>query len=149
MAFILKDTIYGYNYNESFATPISDGAKEILFEFNLIKHIYCYLITTIISWILFKYKTNKLDPDLSQIMPLKLTITSQLNDSQTDELAYDSVFIVKNQKVNVYSKKFLYFIIFLWILEEHLIEIFSILKDLDFWMIEIIILSYFNWKMFK
>ena len=56
---------------------------------------------------------------------------------------------MKSQRVNAYSKKFFYFIIFLWIVEEHLIEIFSILKDLDFWMIEIIILSYFNWKMFK
>ena len=149
MALILKDTIYGYNYNESFATPISDGAKEILFEYNLIKHIYCYLITTIISWILFKYKTNKLDPDLSQIMPLKLTITSTITDTESDLSSNNTAFIVKNEKVNVYSKKFLCFIIFLWIIEEHLIEIFSILKDLDFWMIEIIILSYFNWKMFK
>jgi hypothetical protein len=40
-------------------------------------------------------------------------------------------------------------IIVLWIVEEHLIELFSILKDLDFWMIEIIILSIFNSKMFK
>lgn len=40
-------------------------------------------------------------------------------------------------------------IIFLWILEEHLIEIFFFLKDLDFWMIEIIILSILYSKMFN
>ena len=51
--------------------------------------------------------------------------------------------------MNAYSKKFLYFIIFLWIIEEHLIELFSVLKDLDFWMIEIIILSYLYSRMFK
>ena len=149
LTLILKDTIYGYNYNESFATPISDGAKEILFEFNLIKHIFCYLVTMIFSGFLYKNRTNKFEPDLSQLMPLKLTITSTYSDNQSDIFTNDSIVIVKNQKVNAYSKKFLCFIIFLWILEEHLIEIFSILKDLDFWMIEIIILSYFNWKMFK
>ena len=79
LALILKDTIYGYNYNESFATPISDGAKEILFEFNLIKHIYCYLVTMILSRFLYKYGTKKLDQDLKQIMPLKLIVTSTQN----------------------------------------------------------------------
>ena len=146
---IIKDIIYGYNYNDSFITPISDGVNENFFKFNLIKHIYCYLITTIFSGILYKYKTNKFDPDLSQIMPLKLTITPSIIDSQTDISSDNSIFIVKNEKINAYSKKFLCFIIFLWIVDEHLIELFSILKDLDFWMIEIIILSYFNWKMFK
>jgi len=149
LALILKDTIYGYNYNESFITPISDGAKEILFEFNLIKHIYCYLITIIFSGILYRYRTNKLELDLSQIMPLKITITSSTTEYESDITSDNSVIIVKNQKINDYSKTFLFFIIFLWIIEEHLIEIFSILKDLDFWMIELIILSYFNWKMFK
>ena len=149
LALILKDTIYGYNYNESFATPISDGAKEILFEFNLIKHIYCYLVTMILSRFLYKYGTKKLDQDLKQIMPLKLIVTSTQTERESDTSINDPIFIVKSQRVNAYSKKFFYFIIFLWIVEEHLIEIFSILKDLDFWMIEIIILSYFNWKMFK
>jgi len=146
---ILKDIIYGYNYNDSFITPISDGAKENFFEFNLIKHIFCYLITMIFSGILYKYKTNKLAPDLSQIMPLKLTITSTKKENESEISSDISAFIVKNEKINPYSKKFLCFIIFLWIIDEHLIELFSILKDLDFWMIEIIILSYFNWKMFK
>ena len=146
---ILKDIIYGYNYNDSFITPFSDRAKENFSEFNLIKHIFCYLITMIFSGILYRYKTNKLDPDLSQIMPLKFTITSTTTEFNSDKYSGDSVLIVKNEKINAYSKEFLYFIIFLWIVEEHLIELFSILKDLDFWMIEIIILSYFNWKMFK
>jgi hypothetical protein len=110
---IFKDIIYGYNYNESFATPISDGAKENFFEFNLIKHTYCYLITMIFSGILYKYKTNKLDPDLSQIMPLKLTITSTKTDIESEISSKYSAFIVKNQRVNAYSKKFLCFIIIL------------------------------------
>ena len=71
MAFILKDTIYGYNYNGSFSTLISNGAQETFFEFYLIKHIFCYLITKILSAILYYYKANKYDPDLSLIIPLK------------------------------------------------------------------------------
>ena len=148
---ILKDAMYGYNYNDSFVPPISNGAKENFFEFNLIKHIYCYLVTMIFSGILYKYKTNKQDPDLSQIIPLKFTLTVSKPDiqSESDISSDKSAYIVKNEKVNAYSKKFLCFIIFLWIVDEHLIEIFSVLKDLDFWMIEIIILSYFNSKLFK
>ena len=115
---IIKDIIYGYNYNDSFITPISDGVNENFFKFNLIKHIYCYLITTIFSGILYKYKTNKFDPDLSQIMPLKLTITPSIIDSQKDISSDNSIFIVKNEKINAYSKKFLCFIIFLWIVDE-------------------------------
>jgi hypothetical protein len=149
IALIFKDIIYGYNYNDSFRTPISDGAQENFFEFNLIKHIYCYLVTMILSRFLYKYGTKKLDQDLKQIMPLKLIVTSTQTERESDTFINDPIFIVKSQRVNAYSKKFFYFIIFLWIVEEHLIEIFSILKDLDFWMIEIIILSYFNWKMFK
>ena len=41
------------------------------------------------------------------------------------------------------------FFIFIWIIVEHLIEIFSFLKDLDFWMVEIIIVSLLNAKMFN
>ena len=151
IALILKDIIYGYNYNDSFETPISDGAKENFFKFNLIKHIYCYLITIIFSGILYKYKNknNKLAPDLSHIIPLKLIVSPTLTDSESDRSSDTSYFIVKNEKINSYSKIFFCFIIFLWILDEHLIELFSVLKDLDFWMIEIIISSYFNWKMFK
>ena len=113
IALFFKDIIYGYNYNNSFRTPISDGAHENFFEFNLIKHIYCYLITMIFSGVLYKYKINKLQPDLSQIMPLKLTITSTIIDTESDLSSNNTAFIVKNQKVNAYSKKFLCFIIFL------------------------------------
>ena len=37
----------------------------------------------------------------------------------------------------------------MWILDENLIQLFSFLKDLDFWMIEIIIISYMISIMFK
>jgi hypothetical protein len=103
IALIFKDIIYGYNYNNSFRTPISDGAHEIFFEFNLIKHIYRYLITMIFSGVLYKYKINKLQPDLSQIMPLKLIITSTITDTESDLSSNNTAFIVKNQKVNAYS----------------------------------------------
>jgi hypothetical protein len=62
----------------------------------------------IFSGVLYKYKINKLQPDLSQIMPLKLTITSTITDTESDLSSNNTAFIVKN-----YSKKFLCFIIFL------------------------------------
>jgi hypothetical protein len=38
----------------------------------------------------------------------------------------------------------------LWVLEEHLIDLYSkVLKDLDFWMIELLIISYINSKIFN
>ena len=155
-ALILKDVIYGYNYNESFSSPFSHDAQENFSEFNLIKHMYCYLVTIILSLILLKYKTKKVQSEASKIKPLNISASSNKTDGEILDISNSDseiAYIVKDEKeinaINAYSKKFLYFIIFLWIIQEHLIEIFSVLKDLDFWMIEIIILSYLYSNIFK
>ena len=62
-ALILKDVIYGYNYNDSFSSPFSADAQENFSEFNLIKHMYCYLVTIIFSSILLKIKTKKIQSE--------------------------------------------------------------------------------------
>jgi hypothetical protein len=112
--------------------------------------MYCYLVTIIFSSILLKIKTKKIKLESSKLLPLNIRQTNQTNSiSSNEEIAYIVQDDEEKNIMNAYSKKFLCFIIFLWIIEEHLIEIFSILKDLDFWMIEIIILSYLYSRMFK
>ena len=60
------------------------------------------------------------------------------------------IFNKNNQKDITISIKYLLLFFILWIFEEQNISFFmDILKDLDFWMIEILIITYFNYKIFK
>ena len=82
----------------------------------------------------------------------KKTASSELINSSSDKegsgIKYIHNDIKNNYNLELSIFSFL-FIIILWIVEEHLIEICGILKDLDFWMIEILIISYITSKMFK
>ena len=129
----LKDMVYGYNYNDSFE-PIFLGFKDNFMEFPLMRRIFGYIGTIIMSLIFLYIFASK---SKNEIL-LKKKVDSKIN-------------YIYN-KINI-SKKTLFLFLFLtliWIIEDHLIEIFaSVFKDLDFWMFEIIILYYINSKFFN
>ena len=132
---ILKDVVFGYNYNDSFKPLFSDQAYENFSEHYLIKNILCYIVTFFISLFFYCRERKKLGKKSSSRL------------SQNPKIKYFQF----NNKNNFFTKTnlVLILIIFLWILDELLIQIFSFLKDLDFWMIEIIIISYMTSRMFK
>ena len=132
---ILKDVVFGYNYNDSFKSLFSEEAYENFSENYLIKNILCYIVTFFISLFFYWRERKKLG---------RKSLNKRLT---THKIKYFQF----NYKNSLFSKTSLMsiLIIILWILDELLIQIFSFLKDLDFWMIEIIIISYMASKMFK
>ena len=139
---ILKDVAFGYNYNDSFRPLFSDQAYENFSEHYLIKNILCYVVTFILSFFLYMIERRNLGRD-----------TLKKNEHENNTPNISSIKYIHNNGKIVYlsNNTLLYFlfIIFLWILDENLIQLFSFLKDLDFWMIEIIIISYMISIMFK
>jgi hypothetical protein len=132
---ILKDVAFGYNYNDSFKPLFSDQAYENFSEHYLIKNILCYIVTFLISLFFYYRERNKLG---------RKSFNNLLQSPKFKYFQFNSKNIIFT-KTNLVS----IFIISLWIIDELLIQIFSFLKDLDFWMIEIIIISYMTSKMFK
>ena len=143
---ILKDFSFGFNYNDSF-TPLFGGnnANENFSEHYLIKNILCYIFTFILSLILYVFERKKIEKNLSN--------KSENGDNALVSPSFSQIKYIHHVSKNIYlsntSILFLLFIIFMWILNENLIQLFSILKDLDFWMIEIIIISYMTSFCFK
>ena len=143
---ILKDFSFGFNYNDSF-TPLLDGnnANENFSEHYLIKNILCYIFTFILSLILYLLERKKIGKDLKN--------KSENGDNALVSPSFSQIKYIHHVSKNIYlsnkSILFLLFIIFMWILNENLLHLFSILKDLDFWMIEIIIISYMTSFFFK
>jgi len=129
----LKDMVYGYNYNGSFEA-IFLGFKDNFIEFPLMRRILGYIGTLIMSLIfLYKFASKNKNEIL-----LNKKVESKIN------YIYNTI--------NISKKTFFLFLLitFLWILEEQLIDIFSsAFKDLDFWMLEIIILYYINNKIYN
>ena len=143
---ILRDIISGYNYNDSFQEVIPIKAQENFSEHNLINHIFYYIGTFILSLIFYIVETR--NNSRNSINALKKK-DKKISDK---DLLDDNIIYIRPERENItFSKNFIYWfilLIFLWIIEEHLIEIYSILKDLDFLAIEIIIASLLNSKMF-
>ena len=124
---LLKDFAFGVNYNNSF--------KE-LYIFNLsnehviIHALFGYLLVFFSSLTIYKCKIKKRKNIL-------------IKESEN----------VQEQKEEKLSKKHLttlLFIIILWVLEEQLKQIYmDTLKNLDIWMLELIIIYYFMKKTFN
>ena len=139
-----NNIINGLNYNDS-------CKKIILFNtLNFGKHsfihqIFCYFGTMIISFAFCIYQTKKLE----SIFKL------EKKENQKEKLKIREIELIYNnvntKGINAgVSYGFFLFFLFLWIIEEESIPFFmGILKDLDFWMIEILIITYLNHKIFK
>ena len=134
---ILKDVAFGYNYNDSFDPLFHDQSYENFSEHYLIKNILCYIATFIFSFILYTIEKN----NSGRITLNKSDFEENSSISYISDDSYANFFSRSNLSLNL--------IIFMWILYENLIQIFSFLKDLDFWMIEIIIISYISSVMLK
>lgn len=133
---ILLDYLSEHNYNETFSKiKILPSREQTEFSRQyFIHYIFKYLGILPISIIIyFKYDADK-EEEFSTSG--KNTIILIHNDSSY------------SMRANI-SLSFYILIIFLWVLEEQLIIIFNVcLKDIDFWMIELFIVSYQSSKLF-
>ena len=116
--------IFGLNYNNSFSElnlyNLLDS--EILSDHKLIHQIICYIGTIFYSWILYKFGSETKVYD---------NIGEETKDGNSKK---NSIYILLP-------------IIILWVLEELLIYIYNdTLIDLDFWMVELYILTLLSEK---
>ena len=151
---VLEAIFFGKNYNNSFRTLLdqvpTNGANktnetnqtdEIFSEHFLINNIFSYSFTFILSFILYKIERKNLG-------------RNSLKEKENEENSLlPTIKYIHNVSNNVYlsNKTLLLFLIkiLLWIIVENLNILFSFLKDLDFWMIEIIIITYMIKIMYK
>ena len=140
---VINDTLYGYNHNESFKTAkiFNDDVQNSLSKHRILHNTFNYLGTSICAFALYRYEI-KVDSKNSNKKPTK-------KDKKKTKIILIHYSGIKDFKT---KKSFILFIIiiFLWIFEEQFINLFMLcLKDLDFWMIEILIISLICVKMFK
>ena len=143
---IAKDILTGYNYNNCFKEVYSSATSENFSIHALVNNIFCYMGTFILSFIFFIIEQKR---NISH----SNSILDKQNKKTEIQLHSLKIEYIHTPKKNLYfSQNTIYgilFVIFLWIVEENAIQIYSFLKDLDFWMIEIIIVCLLNSYMFN
>ena len=147
---LFNDILYGFNYNEIFEDVkiFNSTTQDFLSWHSLIHEIFGYIGTIMISIIFYKYEINA---------SKKEGIEHSINSSNSNNKKKLEIHLIHNdaeESISINSDKSSFYIcllvIFLWISSEQLIDIHSLaLKDLDFWMLELLILTFYCIKMFK
>ena len=121
---VLQDLLFGANYNNIFHDTRLFGLR---YKYNIIHSLFCYIVIFASSFIFYKCRLKK--PE--NLLTKKIRKVEEQNNSK-------KIFII-----------FL-FIINLWVLEEQLKKIYTnTLNNLDFWMLELIIIYLFIKKAFN
>ena len=140
---LLNDLLYGFNHNKTFKEVklFDDKIQNSLSKHIILHSTFNYFGTFIIAFIYYRF-----GPD--ETIPLE-----KEKESKKTKIAGKITLIHHNGVKKFSSKKsyiFFLIIIFLWIFQEQLVTSFMhCLKDLDFWMIEILIISLISSKMFN
>ena len=133
LASILIDILYGINHNSTFVDVHLSG--KVLSKHYLIHEFLNYSISLIFWLFLSKKKINQSHIDLS----------TKSKTGWIKLIYYDS----KNNNYDVTNTFLSFYLltIFIWVLVDQLIDysiFLMIFQDLDFWMIEFVILSLLN-----
>ncbi len=145
--YISNNIIFGTNYNES-CRQLKIPPGELVKNNKYIYQTFCYFGTFLISLLFFKIEERQLK---SQSVNYSASMSDPPHQKKTQiELIYQDA----NEELDISYSKFYSFlfllIIFLWILVEQLMAFHNnIFNHLDFWMVELLIISYLNSKMFK
>ena len=139
---LLNYSTFEIKYNESF-TPIKIlpvKSQDNLSKHILIHKIFGYLGTIILALIFYKCEKIQISKSIKK-----------QNNLKGNENLLSHIKLIYTNYQSLLTKDFfiLLLIFFILIIYEIFIQIYmNILKDLDFWMIELLILSYINEKMF-
>ena len=143
---IFNESLYGFNYHESFIDVklFNTSTQDYFSWHNLIHQIFGYIGTFIIAFFFNKY----------EIKVSKRERRKSFSNSPNQEKQNIQITLIHNDDENSNISNctiiICLFIIFLWIIEEQLIDTYGLaLKDLDFWMLELLILTAFSINMFK
>ena len=143
---LFSKCIYGLNYNEAFTILRISDEK---FSKNIIIHkLFSYFGTILFAVLFYKieiYSSRRENPN----KPIQKDKEKEKSKNVIELIYIDTEEEIKQFK----SFKYLFFytlIIFIWIIEDQLIESFYLIfQDLDFWMIELFIICYLNSIVFK
>ena len=118
---VLQDLLFGANYNNIFHDTRLLG---LIYKYNIIHSLFCYIVIFFSSFIFYKCRPKKCE----NLLIKKIEKVEEQNN----------------------SKKVFLFIIILWVIEEQLKKIYTnTLNNLDFWMLELIIIYLFIKKAFN
>ena len=125
---LLYDGLYGFNYNLSF----EDIAifKSNLSEQKLVRYFFNYLATSVVGSVVYH----------------KFSVEHQLSESSKGLIYYNAEDEMRSDEVT----RSAIIVYILWIIEEQLIELMRhILKDLDFWMLELLFVALLTSRILK
>ena len=154
---ILNDTLYGFNYNDSFVDVkfIDTETQDYFSWHDLIHKIFSFIGTIIIAYFFNKYESLASQRESINTKINNSNNNNDNNDSENKDKKTLKMTLIHNEiDDTLYADKYSFticlIIVVLWIIEEQLIDIFGLaLKDLDFWMFELIIITLISIKMFK
>ena len=138
---LLQDFSFGSDVVENFKDYTFFNCGDLSKSYH-IHQIFCYFLTLIIAFFLYKkeydyLKRNSLDYNFKKM-------ETKIAQAQT----LDIELIHNEQELIVYPDKFLFIIILLWVINEQtLIHSNTIFIRLDFWMLELIIITFFMHRM--
>ena len=147
---MINEGLYGFKYNNlKEVRIIPTDSQESFSKHRLVHQLVNYMGTLLISFLCDKYSSRQ----------QKITGKSRISNEESPNQLNSSSHIIlihnssveedENYLTNDLSKSVL-IIIFFWIFESHLLELFTLcLKDLDFWMLELLIITYLSANMFK
>ena len=143
---ILTNSFFGIKYNinikmyKFFKIIDTDWQKKISIH-STIHKLFCYIILLILSGILYKYETKVAQSDSL------IRNTERISNLSAIKLIHND----GNPNLLKKSPQIVILIISIWISAEILMALYYRigLRDLDFWMFELLIISYLNSKMFK
>ena len=140
---VLKDFTFGSHEVEYFQyLKIADCGP--LNNCNFIHEMFCYLLTFVVGLYLY----NKESQDISR-NSIEYSF-KKLENKMTENQTLDINLIHNEPEAIDYPNKYLFMIILWWVLNEEALNYFSgIFIHMDFWMVEIIILTIFMTKMLK
>lgn len=141
---LLNSSIVGMNYLEIFygIKIINSTTQEKFTVHKLIHQIFNYFGTFIISYLILKNQQNKWFIEKTKSKIIEETTSK-------DSYRFSLIHYKAQRKYEVNTLSFLIIIFSLVILDQAIEKYESILNHLDFWMIELIIISYLNSKLFK
>ena len=144
-----NSSLYTINHNNSFIDfrfPPFDINKKYFSNHIFIHQTFNYFGTFILGIIFFQIEAYKSQRENTEL------INKQINNEDQENKSNSKIRLIYKKFEQIYYKKnsflFLLLIITLWVFYEQFIQIYNkLLKDLDFWMIELLILSYINDKL--
>ena len=138
---LINDFLYGFNYLDIFIdVKIIDTAAQDYFSWHhFIHQIFNYFGTFILAFLFYKYELN---------------ISRSENEINSFNPANQQIILIHNNAEDFETNNYNYYILLIIIIimivvEELLVFYIYALKDLDFWMVELIIITSFNSRMFQ